>query len=63
LSNIGEPVLLTKRVRRSIRNATIDSPPNGTPAARLAELQQLHAAGLISDADFEAKKAEILSGI
>jgi hypothetical protein len=47
----------------TVGNVTIDSPPNGTLATRLAELQQLHASGLISDADFEAKKADILSGL
>ena len=44
-------------------NVTVGTPPHGTLAERLAELQQLHASGLISDADFEAKKAEILSGL
>jgi hypothetical protein len=32
-------------------------------AKRLAELQQLHASGLISDAEFETKKAEILARV
>ena len=50
----------------TVRNVTIDSSDmaNGDdPAARLAHLKQLHDAGLISDADFEAKKTEILSGL
>jgi hypothetical protein len=47
----------------TVGKMTVDSPPNGTLAARLAELQQLHESGLISDADFEAKKADILSGL
>lgn len=33
----------------------------GDIAASLAELKKLHDAGLITDADYEAKKAEILS--
>ncbi|MDB5677278.1 SHOCT domain-containing protein [Sphingomonas bacterium] len=47
----------------TVHNVTIDSQPDDTPAARLAALKQLHDGGLISDADFEAKKAEILSGL
>ena len=42
---------------------TMEQTADGTIAERLAELQQLHASGLISDADFETKKAEILSGL
>ena len=45
----------------TVGTMTMGSPPHGTLAARLAELQQLHESGLISDADFEAKKADILS--
>ena len=47
----------------TVGTMTVGSPPHGTLADRLAELQQLHASGLISDADFEAKKADILSGL
>ena len=47
----------------TVGTTTMGSPPHGTLAERLAELQQLHASGLISDAEFEAKKAEILSGL
>ncbi|MFA6112554.1 MAG: SHOCT domain-containing protein [Sphingomonas sp.] len=47
----------------TVGTMTMDSPPHGTLAARLAELQQLHESGLISDADYEAKKADILSGL
>jgi hypothetical protein len=35
----------------------------GETARRLAELKRLHDAGLIADDDYEAKKAEILSGL
>jgi Short C-terminal domain len=44
-------------------NAAMDQNADDTIAERLAELQQLHASGLISDADFETKKAEILSSL
>lgn len=47
----------------TVHTTTIDAPANGEPAARLAELKQLHDGGLISDADFAAKKADILSGL
>ena len=50
----------------TVHNVTIDSAgefTDSSPAARLAQLQQLHASGLIDDADFAAKKAEILSGL
>lgn len=47
----------------TVGKMTVGSPPHGTLADRLAELQQLHQSGLISDADFEAKKAEILSDL
>jgi hypothetical protein len=52
-----------------VRTITIDA--GGTaiegdpsdPAGRLAALKQLRDSGLISDRDYESKKAEILSGI
>jgi hypothetical protein len=47
----------------TVGTESVGSPPHGTLADRLAELQQLHASGLISDAEFEAKKAEILSDL
>ena len=50
----------------TVRNVTIDSSgaaTDGDSTHRLAQLKQLHDAGLISDADFEAKKAEILSSL
>ena len=47
----------------TVGTMSVGSPPHGTVADRLAELQQLHESGLISDADLEAKKAEILSGL
>lgn len=46
-----------------VRNIVIDGDEGGDPAERLARLRQLHDSGLISDADYEAKKAEILSGL
>ena len=46
-----------------VHNVTIDGGGAGDPAARLAALKQLHEAGLIDDEDYEAKKAEILSGL
>ena len=39
------------------------APTAADPAARLAQLRQLHESGLIDDEDYEAKKAEILSGL
>ena len=47
----------------TVGTMTMGSPPHGNLADRLAELQQLHERGLISDADYEAKKADILSGL
>jgi hypothetical protein len=47
----------------TVHNVTIDSSADDTPVARLAQLAHLHNSGLISDADFDAKKAEILSGL
>ena len=46
----------------TVHTTTIDSSAEGA-AARLAQLKELHDGGLISDADFEAKKVEILSGL
>jgi len=47
----------------NVRSVTIDGADAADPAARLAQLRQLHDAGLIDDSDYEAKKAEILSGL
>ena len=47
----------------TVGTTTVGPSPHGTLAERLAELQQLHESGLISDADFAAKKADILSGL
>ena len=47
----------------TVGGVTMGSPAHGTLAERLAELQRLHESGLISDADFAAKKADILSGL
>lgn len=38
-------------------------PGEAEAARRLAELKRLHDSGLIADSDYEAKKAEILSGL
>jgi hypothetical protein len=52
-----------------VRNITIDGAGRGEGGEvgdvgeRLALLRQLHESGLISDQDYEAKKAEILSGL
>jgi hypothetical protein len=40
-----------------------DGPPDDDPAERLAQLKRLYEQGLITAADYEAKKAEILSGL
>jgi hypothetical protein len=47
----------------TMRNVTIEDAEGDGPAERLARLRQLHEAGLISAGDYEAKKAEILSGL
>jgi hypothetical protein len=47
----------------NVRTITIDGDDGADPAARLAQLKQLHDSGLIGDSDYEAKKAEILSGL
>jgi hypothetical protein len=47
----------------NISSVTIDGADGADPGARLAHLRQLHDAGLIDDADYDAKKAEILSGL
>jgi hypothetical protein len=46
-----------------VHNITIDGADGANPGQRLANLKQLHDAGLISDEDYEGKKAEILSGL
>ena len=47
-----------------VRTITIDGGgESGDVAGRLARLKQLHDASLIGDEDYEAKKAEILSGL
>lgn len=43
--------------------ATVADPPDEGPAERLAQLKQLRDQGLITAADYEAKKAEILAGL
>jgi hypothetical protein len=47
----------------TIDGVTIDGAEGGDAGERLGRLRQLHDAGLISDRDYEAKKAEILSGL
>jgi hypothetical protein len=47
----------------NVHNVTIDGADGADAGARLAQLRQLHDAGLIDDSDYEAKKAEILSGL
>lgn len=47
----------------TVRNFTIGESDGGGVAERLASLRQIHDSGLISDEDYEAKKAEILSGL
>ena len=52
----------------NVRTIVVDAPggtgaPGDDPAERLARLRQLHEAGLIGDAEFAAKKAEILAGL
>jgi uncharacterized membrane protein YdbT with pleckstrin-like domain len=39
------------------------APAQPTATERMAQLQQLHSQGLVTDADFEAKKAEILKDL
>jgi hypothetical protein len=48
-----------------VRNITIDGGDGdgGDATGRLARLKQLHDSGLISGDDYQAKKAEILSGL
>lgn len=53
---LADPVLLT----------ALTKPPNQAgraPADRLSELERLHQQGLISDAEYETKRKEILSGL
>lgn len=40
-----------------------EPPPGNDAAARLAELKRLRDAGLITEADYDAKKADILAGL
>lgn len=46
-----------------LRNVSVDRPGGGDIAARLAQLKALRDQGLITAQDYEAKKAEILSGL
>ena len=57
---------VTEAIRRGkanvvVHDMSVDSGGNGDPAERLAQLKQLRDQGLITAADYEAKKAEILS--
>ncbi len=57
-----------KAVAEAIRQTGAIAPPPAAAAQpsatdRMSQLQQLHAQGLVSDADFEAKKAEILKDL
>lgn len=45
------------------RQADVTAESGADPAGRLARLKQLRDQGLITAADYEAKKAEILSGL
>jgi hypothetical protein len=47
----------------NVRNFTVEDEDGDSVAERLARLKQLHETGLISGDDYEAKKAEILSGL
>lgn len=47
----------------NVRNVTIDVAGGGDAGGRLVGLKQLRDGGLISDADYEAKKTEILAGL
>lgn len=51
------------QARVVVRNVTLGDAPEDDPAERLVRLKQLHEQGLITTADYEAKKAEILSGL
>jgi hypothetical protein len=42
-------------------NGAAPPDPDPDPAARLARLVELHSAGLITDEDLQAKKAQILA--
>jgi len=46
-----------------VRDVSVGGEGAGDIAARLAELKRLRDSGLITEADYEAKKAEILSGL
>ena len=43
--------------------STVNTSPASNDAARLKKLKELRDAGLITDAEYEKKKAEILSGM
>lgn len=47
----------------TVRNVTLGQADDGDAAARLAQIQRLHDSGLLSDAEFATKRAEILSGL
>jgi len=52
---------VSEAVRRG--RATVVDASGEDPAGRLAQLRQLRDRGLITDADYESKKAEILKGL
>jgi hypothetical protein len=53
--------------RVNVRSMDVSVPPDGPSdddsAERLAQLKRLYEQGLITAADYEAKKAEILAGL
>ena len=46
--------------RRGAMDAAADAGPAPSAGERLVELDRLHRAGTITDAEYEAKKAELL---
>ena len=57
---------VTEAIRRGqanvvVHQTSVDSGGDGDAAERLVQLKQLRDQGLITAADYEAKKAEILS--
>lgn len=47
----------------TVRSTAAASPPSRPAAERLAELEEMHRRGLLSEAEYQAKRAEILAAL
>jgi hypothetical protein len=62
---VGEqtPCDVEEQALRGRPRVRLSGPPSGDVAARLCKLDELRESGLLTDAEFQATKAEILRGL